>query len=331
MVDQPAARADVEPHIIALGRDPVDVARGDPHQARAVRRPEFLEERPTASALSAPPPRLRWRDVEPGAVERLGEPRRLDRLHQIIDRRDLERGDRELVEGGDEDHRRRGPAAGQRAGDVDPVEAGHGDVEQHDVGLQRFGQADRASPSLAVPTRSTPALRASSSCSRSAASGSSSAIRTLSGGSSIRSIQRQGQVDLIAALGERAKARSSPAPPKRASSRWQTLARPTPVPSIRSLSRRRGLAAGLAAVGDAIEHAAVAERFAPRSSGSTIVAGRRDAIFDRILDQRLEDQRRQPRRFRVRRARRSRPSAGSGSGPSRCRDRAAGGRSPRPG
>ena len=33
---------------------------------------------------------------------------------------------------------------GERARDVDPVEAGHGDVEQQHVGLQRFGQADRA-------------------------------------------------------------------------------------------------------------------------------------------------------------------------------------------
>ena len=43
MVDQPAAAADVQPHVIALGRHPVDVAGGDPHQAGQVRRPEFLE------------------------------------------------------------------------------------------------------------------------------------------------------------------------------------------------------------------------------------------------------------------------------------------------
>ena len=43
MMDQPAAAADVEPHIIALGRHPVDVAGGDAHQAGEVRRPEFVE------------------------------------------------------------------------------------------------------------------------------------------------------------------------------------------------------------------------------------------------------------------------------------------------
>jgi len=42
-VDQPAPAADVEPHVIALGRDPVDVAGGYADEAGEVRRPEFLE------------------------------------------------------------------------------------------------------------------------------------------------------------------------------------------------------------------------------------------------------------------------------------------------
>ena len=43
VMDQPAALADVEPHVIALGRDAVDVARGDADKPAQVRRPEFLE------------------------------------------------------------------------------------------------------------------------------------------------------------------------------------------------------------------------------------------------------------------------------------------------
>ena len=69
------------------------------------------------------------------------QPDRIDRLHQIIDRRDFERRDRELVERGDEHDGGRRPLPGQRARDLDPVEAGHGDVEQQHVGLQRLGKA----------------------------------------------------------------------------------------------------------------------------------------------------------------------------------------------
>ena len=69
---------------------------------------------------------------------------RLDRLHQIIDRLDLEGGDGELVEGGDEDDGGRGVLRGERARDADPVEARHRDVEQQHVGVQRLGQVDRA-------------------------------------------------------------------------------------------------------------------------------------------------------------------------------------------
>ena len=83
-------------------------------------------------------------EIVAAAVERALEPCRLDRLHQIIDRLDLEGGDGELVERGDEDHGRRGLVLGQRAGDADAVEPGHGDVEQQQVGRERFGQSHRA-------------------------------------------------------------------------------------------------------------------------------------------------------------------------------------------
>ena len=43
MMDQPAAPPDVEAHIIAFGRHPVDVARGDSDQAGEIRRPEFVK------------------------------------------------------------------------------------------------------------------------------------------------------------------------------------------------------------------------------------------------------------------------------------------------
>src|SRR5205085_6761887 len=43
MVDEPAAPSDVEPHVITLGRHPIDVSRGNPNQAREVRGPEFVE------------------------------------------------------------------------------------------------------------------------------------------------------------------------------------------------------------------------------------------------------------------------------------------------
>ena len=139
-VDQPAARADMEPHIVALGGDPLDVRGGDPDQAAMVRHPEFLDmgRRPA-------PRRARRAAGEMGAhpLERALEPVGLDRLHQIVDRGDVEGGDREIVERGDEHHRRIDRRLGQRAGDVDPVHAGHGDVEQHQVGRHRLGDPQR--------------------------------------------------------------------------------------------------------------------------------------------------------------------------------------------
>ncbi len=151
MMDQPAAPADVEAHVVALGRHPIDVARRDPDQAGQVGGPEFLEPvrgrrgRARRSLFAA------LRNSRGPASSARFEPLRVDRLHQIIDRLDLERGDRELVEGGDEDDGRRRLLAGERARDVDAVEAGHGDVEQQQVGRQGFGHADRA---FAVARRS---------------------------------------------------------------------------------------------------------------------------------------------------------------------------------
>ena len=74
-------------------------------------------------------------EIGPGTVDRTGQPLGIDRLHQIVDRRNVERGHRELVEGGDEHDGGRPALARQGAGDLDPVLAGHCDIEQHHVGL----------------------------------------------------------------------------------------------------------------------------------------------------------------------------------------------------
>ena len=77
-----------------------------------------------------------------GAVDGPDQPGRIGRLHQIIDRGDFKGGDRELVERGDEHHRRRAVEPRQRASHFDPVEAGHGDVEQDEVRRKLLGLAN---------------------------------------------------------------------------------------------------------------------------------------------------------------------------------------------
>src|SRR5687767_2164571 len=54
-----------------------------------------------------------------------------DRLEQVVDRLQLEGLDGVLLEGGDEDDGRRRGEAGQHPGQLQPVEAGHADVEEH--------------------------------------------------------------------------------------------------------------------------------------------------------------------------------------------------------
>ena len=304
---------------------------GDADQAGQVRRPEFLETGRRRAARRPPAASPRWREIGAGAVERALQPRRIDRLHQIIDRRDLEGGDRELVEGGDEHDRRRWRSSrdSARATSI-PSRPGMAMSSSSRSGASASAMRTALSPSLAVPTRSTPSIRASSSCSRSAASGSSSAIRILKRLRQSSVVHRHGERNLDSRLGDRAEAAVGAA----AETRLEPLADVGEAEPGALVRRDRG--------GDSSGRPARARLMTsscirpPSRRRAAIVkidrlAGRRDAIFDRILDQRLEDQRRERAPRRGRRERRSRPSAGRGSGPSRCRDRAAGARSPRPG
>ncbi len=141
VVDQPAATPDVEPHVITLGRDPVDVARRDPDQ------PDKSEAQNSSSHCDereAAPVSVRLFEIASSPVERALQPSRIDRLHQIIDGFDLEGSNCKLVERSDEHHCRRGNLGGKGAGNANAVEAGHGDVEEQDVGMERFRQVDGA-------------------------------------------------------------------------------------------------------------------------------------------------------------------------------------------
>ena len=130
----------------------------------------------------------------------------VDRLHQIVDRLDFEGGDRELVEGGDEhDRGRRVPASRARG----RRRCRRGPASRCRAAADRATARRPCGPRLRrrwrLPTRSTSGHCASSSCSRSAASGSSSAIRSLSGCSSIGTVQRQCHQHTITTVGRRAK------------------------------------------------------------------------------------------------------------------------------
>jgi hypothetical protein len=74
-------------------------------------------------------------------LERALEPMELDRLHQVVDRGNVEGRHGEIVERGDEHHGRVDRRFGQGPRNVDPIHAGHGNVEQHDVGRHRLGDA----------------------------------------------------------------------------------------------------------------------------------------------------------------------------------------------
>ena len=136
MVDQPAAPGDVEPHIVALGGDPVDIARGDAHQPGQVGRPELVEPRRCGGRRLTDAGQVGAASLDIGAraFDRPRQPTRLDRLHQIVDRRDIECRHRELIERSHEYYGGRMRLTRQRARDLDAVEPGHGDIEQHEVG-----------------------------------------------------------------------------------------------------------------------------------------------------------------------------------------------------
>ena len=72
------------------------------------------------------------------------EPRRIDRLQQIVDRVDLERLDRVLIEGRDEDDvRRRAAAVEHPARHLEAGQPRHLHVEKHDIGLQPLDRRQR--------------------------------------------------------------------------------------------------------------------------------------------------------------------------------------------
>ena len=102
-----------------------------------VRHPEFLDM--TGGGLRAV--RLAAGNIGAHPLQRPLQPVGLNRLHQIVDRRHVECRDREIVEGGDENHGRVHRRGGQGPGDIDPVHAGHGDVEQDKIGRYCLGDA----------------------------------------------------------------------------------------------------------------------------------------------------------------------------------------------
>ena len=71
-------------------------------------------------------------DLLPGALQRLAEPFAVERLQQVVERADLERPQRVLIVGGDEDDERHalGP---DRLDDFEPVHLRHLDVEEHQI------------------------------------------------------------------------------------------------------------------------------------------------------------------------------------------------------
>ena len=76
-------------------------------------------------------------------VDRAFEPVGGHRLEDIIHRIAIERLDREVIMRGDEDHHGGLRLFGEMARDAQPVHLGHGHVEQHQIGLEFFSEAQR--------------------------------------------------------------------------------------------------------------------------------------------------------------------------------------------
>jgi len=135
LVQQIADAADVQPHIVAFGLDPVDLGGDDAAQFGFIGDPEFF--RP-GRILAFAAARFRGAFAHPGN----GQTQALvvDRFQHIVDRGHVKGLDRKPVEGGDEDDCRGIGPAGKRPGDIQAVLSGHGDIEQQQVGFQLFGQ-----------------------------------------------------------------------------------------------------------------------------------------------------------------------------------------------
>ena len=118
----------VDPGIIAMAFDPVDLLDRNPDELPAAVRPEAVY-----PLLSGPPPRApSAHRARAWLSPRLLEPRLGDGLQQIIGRRDVEGLDRMLVMRGDEDDR--GADRGIDPLDhLEPVEPRHRDVDKDEV------------------------------------------------------------------------------------------------------------------------------------------------------------------------------------------------------
>ena len=88
-------------------------------------------------------------DVLAGARQRGDEPLLVERLEQVVERADAERVERVPLERGDEDDRRRRRAA-DGAGDVEPVERRHLDVEEDEVGVLARDRLQRGGAVVAL-------------------------------------------------------------------------------------------------------------------------------------------------------------------------------------
>src|SRR3546814_10362440 len=78
LVDQPAAAADVQAHIVALGLDQIDLARVDAQHLAAVLDPEFVD--PLALFCGRPFGRTPFADARQRAREPIGGDRKSTRL-----------------------------------------------------------------------------------------------------------------------------------------------------------------------------------------------------------------------------------------------------------
>ncbi len=209
MVNEPAAAADVEAHIVALGRHAVDVLGGDPHQARQVRSPEFFE--PLRGLAGC-------RLAGCGAGDRRGRGRARAEAGPARPASSDSRPPRPRTRRprtGRKRSRTRPPARGPARPAPARPRCRPGQAWRCRAAARRDASASvrliAQSPSLAVPTSCAPSARASSSCSRSAASGSSSAIRTRSRSCSAIGFDRHGERDLVAAARHRPEAAARPA------------------------------------------------------------------------------------------------------------------------
>ena len=78
-----------------------------------------------------------------------------DRLDEVVERRELERVDRGVVERADEDDRGRALEAAQHARELEPVEPGHAHVEEQRVERGRAPRRARRAPRPPTPRAST--------------------------------------------------------------------------------------------------------------------------------------------------------------------------------